>query len=463
LHLFEGKISGKGDDYIEIESTVDWTVNPGEDNALPQKGVVAPPIPIWEHTSIRLIPDYGTGTPWNFIDEVVDQAVLANYGNTPFITYADVAGFLQWLPVHLTSLWSNDWAERGYKFFSPVQIIDILKNDFLLFGCAMRLETDGRIGTASVRKPTVSDTSLVSITTDHIVVPPDGKFPVFTPAPDGVVSVVKISRDYSAEVDDYQRPDITVQNIHSISTHKNRSRATMNIEPKSQAVARPIFSPDAIVIANRQFAIHAHDYDTVRLDLTYDMYDTLVCGDGYLITSPHIPNTENGTMGVTATPALCIGRSWPLNPDISMGEGEFILFRDRGSSRGYAPAARITSAVASGGNIWLLTVHTSTFAATSENPLDCFSSSDKVEVIEFNAAAPGTQTGVVSAVTAASDTIRVNFDGAAPWGAAMTAAEVYDIVFQTDGGALNTGQTNYCYVADVDAHLQNGSGGRKFL
>jgi hypothetical protein len=426
-----------------------------------------------------------TGTVADFLNKVCTQSYKANGGNIPFVTHADVADWTTLLPTTLPN-----YLYRIYKFLKPAVLRDVLREELKLAGYYICLGADGRIIIRELVLPISTTANLITIDADDIITPYDdvGMWPKWTPNAEGIVSDIVISDSYDWEQDS-SGEEYHIKDEASIAIHKNRSRGTLKITPKSTtpnivgsgsplgnmgllfpfmagaiaATAKTTPGFDLEALANKIFGVLAQDYEIITIKVPFSrLYDSaaallagttdaLRVGTEVKLTSAHIPDSQTGTMGVTNKPGLVIGRKFPLDP-AEDGCGEITIWIQSSTrTGGYAPACRITNAVLVTGNTWELTVTAQKFAPDGVD--DCatafFLADMDIEVMEYDTIIPLSQTGYIESINYSAHTVTVVFDGAAPWGGSFSG--VYDLKYDSyDVAATLDPQKSFTFVADTD-------------
>lgn len=408
---------------------------------------------------ISVVSQYGGGATniAGMIDGVIDNAVEANQGTTPFITYADIDPlWLAWLQFFLPYEWN-------FVFKGPATLVEVIREHLKLYGWYSYLNTSGQISFGLLESFTQTDGAIDATIDDSVIVTPygnEGSFPKWEPAIDGVVSVVEISRGYDWIEDSFTESKmLTVRDVHSISTHKNRSRGVTKIEPKGTYVGTGDSIPDeeGFTRAYNYLALHSHDYDVVEFDVLRTVFDSVRCGSLVKVTSPHVPDSTSGTRGITNRVGMVIGRSLSLDPDDG-STGKITVRINRNITSGYTPSLRGTAYTVYSGYTYTITVTSTYFAPSGVYDTSFFAVGDKVRVTEFkSAASPNSQTGTVAAINSTTS-VRVTLSTTFP----TSASGLWDIEYDSDTGSLNDGQTDYCYVADSAGLLYNDTIGRRF-
>jgi hypothetical protein len=294
-----------------------------------------------------------------------------------------------------------------------------------------------------------------------------GVFPGWITASDGIVSVVRVLAAKSVRLPTNASRDpreVIYRDVASISAHKNRGLSTLSIEPEAEATA-DLSDSEASLIASRIVAVYGHPYEVVTFRALRDE-DALgvLIGDVVAITSPHVINSANGTRGITGRKARVIGRRVSFDPSESGAASVEITAMMAGGGTigpnyaGYAPSALITAAVVVTGNTWDLTVTQSLYAPSGSNDLDFFTLSDRVIAREVNDAAPASEFGTVSALSAT--VARVVFDDTAPWGGSFSGSYVLDFAPAAEG--VTSAMAEYAWTADDTLTLHDGTIARIF-
>jgi hypothetical protein len=204
-----------------------------------------------------------------------------------------------------------------------------------------------------------------------------------------------------------------------------------------------------------------------QTQLTPELQDIAVrLGDVALITSELVPNSGDGTRGVSNRRGRIVGRSVPFDPAESATVDFAIIMHTQSGSgtdgannvAGYAASARITAATLVSGTTWDCTVTQSQYAQINGDDTDFFTVGDYVIAIQDDDATPNTTTGTVVSKTATN--VRVAF-GVAPWGGGAFAG-TYTLEFADVSVGITDSQDDYCYTGDVSLLLSNGNPARIF-
>jgi hypothetical protein len=413
--------------------------------------------PLNTNTNIYTIKGYSRNTDVSsFLDSVIDEAIKANMGNTPFITGADINTTDIALTVGIAAGGDEFLLFRDYIFGETTSMLDIMKEECKLCGMFMCLDSTGRITTKELTMPSKTDGALTTINSDNIVTPYDGagNWAGWMPDREGIVNTIEIKYNYNPVTAEHETLQEYIDH-DSIAIYKNRGRNKMEIAPYSSHstdMRRSDIRRSTKKIAQKHLDFFAKPYDIVEIPVTLDLMSSVLCGTKVSVTCPHIPDTANGTRGITSKPGLCIGREWPL--DATSAEGKLTIRIDNGElDGGYAPACYISAATNVSGNIWDLTVTENKYSPSGEDDNSYFSAGYKIKLIEHDASSPSTQVGSVSTVPNAT-TVRVSLGGAAPWGATFTGP--YYLVFDALANSPTSDQQDYVYIAESDGDLTGG-------
>lgn len=237
----------------------------------------------------------------------------------------------------------------------------------------------------------------------------------------------------------------------------------MSIEPL--VIANAEFGRgEAESVAARIVSTFGHPYEvvTIRVRRT-STTRAIYIGDVITFTSPHVPDSANGTRGVTARKARVIGRTISYVPGESAASIELTVMMRGGAAvgpnfAGYTPSLEITNASNVSGNTWDLTVTENLFAPGTADDTSFYTIGDYVMAWQVDDATPNTQTGTVTAISAT--VVRVAFTGTAPWGGSFSGTYVLDFANVSVG--MTDAQSVYAYTADSSYQLSDGGASRIF-
>lgn len=407
-------------------------------------------------TEIRVSKQY-TGNVHDFLLAVTADAVDVNLGMVPSVTTddVDVGGSSTWETVVEDQVTGVPYLDdRIWAFNKGVKLSDVLSHELKMIGAHIYLDTNGKMALAKLEQAVASDSATAIINKDKILTPPDGSWPAYQLNQDGLVNIVEVYGSYDSKQDAHTDHPIIVNNLVSVAEHRNRGTSTEEIKPKSRSPKEPLTQQLAQSMAFRLFAFFAHDYHLIEIDVLLTLYLTATVGAKATLTCDHVPASD-GTMGVTTLPAIVVGRRWNLDPAAGDPPGRLTLAIHRSTVAGYAPAARVASAVDNGSDNWTLTVTGTKYAAAGVTDRSHFVENYKVLVTEFDVDPQNAQTGTIIAVF--GNNMTVQFDGTAPWGASFSGT--YDVRFKeaTSSAQVVGNQANYVYIADVDREMYDTS------
>jgi hypothetical protein len=256
------------------------------------------------------------------------------------------------------------------------------------------------------------------------------------------------------------------RDVASLSAYKSKGVDTLEIQPEVNSTY-DLTSAQAIEVGSRIVRFFGQPYETITVKARRTA-ETIAArlGDVVMLTSDLIPNSGNGTRGVSNRRGRIVGRSVPFDPaESATVEFTIIMHTQSGSGTdganniaGYAGSAVITGAANIAANRWTCTVTQSFYAPDNGDDTDFFAVGDYVIAIQDDDATPNTQTGTVESKTAT--TIVVAFDGVAPWGGAFSGA--YTLDFADVSVGMTDLQDDYCYTGDATLLLSNGNPARIF-
>jgi hypothetical protein len=409
---------------------------------------------------------YGSdGTVADFVQELKNEAIFANDGDTPWVTDEDLSEWAADPGV------SYDLARRRYIFTNELVLENILSEELKLVGYFMRLESDGKIGVAALPLPTESSPTASShtITTDSAVTPRGQIVPAFEPARDGVLTTVTIQQVYDPIANEWTGEPAVFDNPDAIATHKARGRAQMEIKPYSQPSSahtqsgRVRLLEDGLrIVAGRYLTFFGRDYVVITVGVSWKHFGVL-CGDVVTLTHSLLP-AGDGTRGLVGRACVCVGRTWNLAPGESERMGTLELWMPSQPVYGYAPSGAITDQTDQGGDEWDLELD----AANDDNVrwstsgdglvLQRFAVGDHIRVVQRDSSTSPEETGVVTAVDVNAGTCTVELDGT--W---TPGSDAWLLEYREDdtGSRATASQRKSVYVADSAGALPDGGRGRK--
>lgn len=415
-------------------------------------------------SEIRVLVQYADPTAFefsvvDFVDAVTDRRVWANDGITPFLTPDDFD------TTQLQGALPAEIMHRSFQFVEPVAIEDVVAHDALLAGHMVYTTSTGKLGLRPL--PVFTDVHVTSktVTGTKIITPADGygSWPGYNLHPQGIVSTIRIQQGYDPGEDDWDGRTYEARDQDLISRHKKRGVGKVEITPRSNPTFGDIEDVEIIqVIAGKLFGFMGREYAAVTVEVPFTAFDYLL-GDVVTLTSPHVPNASDGTVGLTGKRAVVMKRSWELDPKVEKhGELELWILLD--SPVGYAPSAVITAQADQGSNLWNITCSTANTTnvrlstAGDGLTLQHFTDGDYVRVMQRNHASNQVTGRISGTPVASAGTCSVQFDGV--W---TPGGNTWILEFQVDNGTTaQSGQRSYCYIADNDKKLASGSHSRAF-
>ncbi len=421
------------------------------------------------NTVIRPVREYGRGSIGDFMTAVIENAVfLANIGDSPFITGDDVGFVLgSYQPI------SQRQIVRDYRFFSPVAIWDVIREDCKFLNAVPRVSFNGEFQVI----PLTRWTERTPVDDDHVldascILTPYaggvGEWPSFEPQTDGRSTSVTIQEDYDAVEGKWSDDPTTFQDSRSISVTKTRGRNPVSIKPYST----PVYASGAVTVAEMKqriaeiyLAFFSIDYAVCRLQVPFTRFECLI-GDVVAITYHNLPDGE-GARGVTGRRGIVIQRRVNFDAAIDKMVELTVLLTPR-NIVGYAPSGWIDLVATTGSGVtWTLMIDpvdpVNLVMAKGGNVAAHFLVGDRIRVAPagigtVSVAIDYELEGVVTSVNTATGAIGVTFDST--WDPADSVYWVLELA--KSAGASSAAQKTYAHVSDDDLHLQDGSFSRRF-
>jgi|GEM_PF-3113838 len=438
-------------------------------------------------TVVRVQKALGVGSLYTFLESVVDAAPYANDGGTPYITAADLDTSLSAIEARVDVGVSSAFTDRNYNITEPVSFADVLAPELQLLGLMVATNSTGQIVLRTFDVLTPTTPYDVALDSDTIVTPHNeaGAWPGWITEANGVVSVVHMVAGKNVAQTTQLRtrrgrtawrtvyswlnpadPAVYIyRDVASLSAYKNKGIGTLEIIPEVAAKVN-LTQAEAAAIGGRLVRFFGQPYETITVKARRTATTLAVrLGDVALITSPLIPNSADGSRGVSSRRGTVIGRTVSYEA-AEVATVDFVVVM-HGSAvgvtniAGYAPSALITAATlvdVPGGNTWDCTIDQNMYAPTGSDDADFFAVGDYVRAVEYNDATPNTTNGTISTVSATN--IRIAFTAAAPWGGAYSGT--YNIEFALATVGMTDAQDDYCYTADSNIQLSNNNPARIF-
>jgi hypothetical protein len=238
----------------------------------------------------------------------------------------------------------------------------------------------------------------------------------------------------------------------------------MEIKPYSRFAPRVVVDAalaggDEQIIAERYLTVFSRDYIAVTIEVSWKHFEVLV-GDVCSLTIANVPD-GTGNRGMTARRGVCVERMWNLDP-AQPEHGELTFLVPARPIAGYAPSAQITAQADQGSNVWNLTCSVANalnIAMSTSGDGEClehFGAGDFIRVVKRDVVTPVSVVGTISgSPNAAAGTCTVAL------GAVWTpGSDSWVLEFDVASTGHTTSQDRFCYVADDERLLEDGSGAR---
>lgn len=319
---------------------------------------------------------------------------------------------------------------RGRRFssFSDVELMTLVKQELLLAGFMLGINSVGKIAIAPIRG--VVRTEVADLTLDSIL-----GVPTWEPSAYGMINQVKISRGYNQLEDDYAAAAVLVRNVAEFGS--NPRPRTAEIEPKSVPVGEVESYSECVEVAQRVFSAYSGPYAVIAAEVPLSAYLLGTVGAVASLTSVHIPDYEAGTRGVTGLRAIVLGREVDLNK----GTVGMRLLASTASTSGYVPESLITAETNISGNTWDVTLSGSYFPSSTD-AADWFIAGDLVTARLWDSTTATEITGSVTSV--AANVVRVLFTASA---AGLAVGEWF-LTARLASDQLSSTQDDYVFLAD---------------
>ena len=384
---------------------------------------------------IRVAREVARGGLADLLNSLVgDAPQFANLGALPFLTSRDIGSYTGPISRNEPFSWQSN---RLWAFTKGVDFDELLSHELRLRSLFLITDTNGKMSVAELTLP--SGLTATTFAIDEEILTVDGQAQELSSMARGnqTVNRVVLHTDYDV-IEDRWNATREVQDRRAFALdHQDRP---LDIKPYS----RPQRYVDIEELASAVLPVlgifgYPHEFVTVKV--TWKAFNVRL-GDAVSFSANHLPSYTSGARPISSVKALVVGRKWQLGE----AYGELTLLLSWQNVAGYAPTARVSSQVNDVGDQWTLTINTSLFFASGEDPTDHFSVGDKVTIVQVDSETATTVTGTVDAVTAT--TIQVTFD--ATW---TPGSDTWDLRFQAYTNATNSGQTDYAFYAGTDLVL----------
>lgn len=344
---------------------------------------------------------------------------------------------------------------RVYMHAGPVKLSDYLSEEFKLIGAFLCLASDGKITARPLKQRAPTDIAVTTITgPDPDALAPngdildDGDPPQWEPHAYGLVNAVEIKQMYSHLREEHLwRP---ARFISRRAIGETGKACWLKVAPYSnpQGLTYSHFVEQAAQLAERAFGMFSGEYRIITVEVPLSKFGVLV-GDTVTVTSRLIPDPDTGNLGVSGLQCIVIGRQW----EPYAAGGLLTLYSTGQRIAGWAPCARIDSAMASGPD-WDLTIDTSLFFGPSDLLSDHFKDGERIQVTRFDSVTPGTITGGIKNVNDVTGVITVQLDAA--W---VPGADVWDLeTAPATDSSLAERQKKYGFEANSAGRIPFASG-----
>jgi hypothetical protein len=382
---------------------------------------------------IRLGRTYASGgSVWTAINAIIAaQAAEINAGSVPDLQSGDFDS-TSWSELDAT--WQPRIVRsRTFTSFVDVPLVDLVREELKLAGYALGLSATGTLAIFRLRRPVTTEAGATSILSLKI----DKGLPTWDPNGAGLVNTVKIRRGYAPIDDDFVGPTAVVRDVAAFGSSPRPYLLT--IEPKSFPSDGQETNAECVEVTARIVSVLGFDYAIVMGDVGLRHFDSCIPGAVVSITSPHLANASDGTRGVSAMPALVVGRE----VDLDAGRISCTFYVPLSRASGYSPGAKLTGNSSVAGNTYDLTCDTYTFPSGTDAE-DWFVVGDRVRVFRWDSTTAGTLVGTVVSGGAGGNVRRVTFDGA--W---TPGADTWRMGFavSTDASLVST-QLRFVVLAD---------------
>jgi hypothetical protein len=386
----------------------------------------------------------------------------ANSGGVPYLTDGDAVSAAA-TPIADEprgdidlSVWTSVVAEaargrplitgRRYAFVGGIDFQKVLTHEMRLAGIMPSVDSAGRLTCKRLFLPTATDP--VDFTLDASTTIVSDGFPQWERNSLGSVNIVEMRTGYSFREEKHLGPPVTLRDVTAIAQRK--ASKALKIAPLSLEGGAVTYG-DAVEIAQVVTGIFGRPYSVLKITAPYTLWGSCQVGTVCSVTAPHVPNTTDGTRGITDVRALVIGRSRDLagsTIDLTL------LFVDT-PAHGYAPSVFFTQSGAFSGTNLDLTAATfddptdsTTTKQAAHNLSDLFPVDTRVEVLEWNNATPTIRPGAVDAVTDPA-TLGITFDASE----ALTDTVAYMVRYVDAADSPTATQQLYAYLADDTARV----------
>ena len=400
---------------------------------------------------------YGVGTLRRFYRRLTEIGPLeANRGGAPLITagsgtsargdidLADLNAELLKIEAQGVSF----RARRSYTFPGGDDLEELLTHEHRLWGVFPVITAEGRLSVRQLVQATDEQTPDFAIVADDIIGMPSWERNGL-----GCTNIVGFKTGYEYQTDDHEGVRISVRDVQAISTRK--ASKELEIAPRSRTVGSdPLTYDEAVAIAAPVLGTFGHPYSVYSVTVKRELADgtswrNMTLGSVCTISAPWLPDTRTGQRGLTAKAAIVIGRSYILGEptaNLTLLSSDVALFGY--SPTVYADGDDVTSAshtltVSFSDPLSSLTTKQSGAALS-----DFFAVGDRIDVLEWNNAAPTVRPGAVATVTDPA-TLAITLDASAT----LSIGTDYVIRYVDAADTPSGTQDDYAYLAADDGEI----------
>ncbi len=403
-------------------------------------------VPMDGEDSITLGIVYASGADLDgFRDSLVSAAVLrANVGGAPFVTSDDLA---DWDAIVAEASAGKPYlTTRNYHQFGKVELAEFLSHEWRLRGMYPIIDSSRKITMALLAVPspteptdgTVSASTLI-VSEGHPAWERNGQF--------GTTNSVIWKTKWDPVEEEHTGQTYEVRDKTGLAIRKVRN--SLEIAPRSTDTSGSDPAVWAQEVAAPVLGMFGRDYAVMEVNVPWSLFSVLL-GDLVTVSAPHVPNTTDGTRGITNATGLVYGRRWAFNEPF----GTLKLFIYLDDVAGYAPSAYISAASGSGVD-WTLTLDTSDdplgvddYYHSSQTAADHFAAGDEIELLQWDSTVPTTRSGSVDSISADGTSMDVTLD--ASW--TGLGGNLYIVKYGT-ASAADASQQAYVYHADAAAEI----------
>jgi len=369
-----------------------------------------------------------SGNVYQFLFKITTLApLLLNRGAVPDVRLDDL-DYLTW-QVLSDGTQPRIVSGRRFTSYSTQELIEVVKNELLLAGFMLGCNASGQIAISRIRG--ISRTEHPDLVVDAAL-----DVPTWEPTAYGMVNQVSVQRGYSELEDEYRAPRVLVRDVAEFG--RNPRPRTASISPKSVPAGAMESFGECVEVSQRIFSAFAGPYAVITARVPMSAYDVATVGAVVSLTSPHIPDHETGTRGVSGLRCVVTGREI----DLAKGEITLRMYATTRQTSGYAPSGLVDAATNVSGNTWDVDIDTS-LLPTGTTAAEWWAIGDLVYALQWDTTVDTRIQGSVASVTV--NKIRVTFGASA----ADLLVNTYYITSQLSSAAISAEQARYAFFGDA--------------